>query len=96
MRDVSFEDYLLSKRIRLLYYLYERIYSFVKYNNQTNLNLVMYEPDDDNGLAEIDGTQNLNIKTKIHLHSIVYRQLKPADVILGKNSQQLLIEEAWL
>lgn len=96
MRNLDFDNYILKKKLRLLYYLYERLYSYVIYNNSYD-KFVVYDKDENgDGLAEVIGTQNLSIDEKIRIHTDQYRELKPKDIILGNNSQQLLIEEIWL
>ena len=89
---MSFDDYVLKKKIKLLYFLYTRIYSFTLCQDY-DYDLLMYEKDGiDDGYAELAGTQNMSIDERIKIHSIIYKQLKPKDIILGANGQQLLCE----
>lgn len=97
MKEEAFDDYILGKKLRLLHFMHERLYSFVVFCGKGDFDLIVYKQDEyENGSVELNGTQNWSIDRRIKVHSKLYKLLKPANVHYGSNGQQLLIEEVWL
>ena len=89
----NFKEYILSKQLRLLHYIYEQLYSFLQYSKDSIEKFALYEQDEyDSGSAEYLGTQLLSIKDRLRIHSKLYKQLKPSTVILLKNGQHSIFE----
>lgn len=96
--DHTFHDYILSKKLRLLHFLYERLYSFAEYSNCTHLNIWRKHLGDneENCALELRGTELFSIDLRLKLHSFCYKKLKPRpseSVILGPNGQHYFFKE---
>lgn len=97
MRDgvADFKDYILSKKFRLLHYLCERLYSFAEYSNVAQNSEYRVTLDDvtDCFMLEVRGSEMLSVDERLKIHSKLYKRLKPCNVKLGRNGQQLLFEQ---
>lgn len=76
---ILFDDYLLGKKIRLLYRLYNQIYGFVVMEQnidiRNNYNIYI---DEDTGycIAELKGTEYISLSQRLNQHKIAYKKLK--------------------
>lgn len=93
----DFELYITRKKIKLLYYLYEKLYSFVKYSSNDFRRWRVWKPtkSEKDFYVEWRGTELFSLDERIKIHTTLYKKLKPKNVNLGKNGQVLLwpIEE---
>lgn len=90
-RISKFKDYVLGKKLRLLHYLYEMLYSFGEYSHTLDNDVwhVCQQDEFGNSTAEIRGTEMLSVDQRIRVHSHYYKKMKPTTP-LGPNGQKYL------
>ena len=92
------DDYVNGKKLRLLYYIQEMLYSYIRFRTDVDHHEWRFFEGDGIevfGMAELKGTELLSVNKRLQMHKYYYRLYKPTDIIVGRNGQQLLMDESW-